>query len=118
MTRLRLSALARTDIVELLAWTTEHFGDRAAARYEHLLSAVLRALIRQPLLPGSVARSELGNDVRSFHLRHRRKPARVARPRHLILYRITRDSVVEVGRVLHDAMDLERYALFDFPPER
>jgi plasmid stabilization system protein ParE len=26
-------------------------------------------------------------------------------------------GMVEVGRVLHDAMELERHAHFDFPPE-
>jgi toxin ParE1/3/4 len=50
-------------------------------------------------------------------LRHSRKPSEVARPHHLILYRIADGSIVEVGRVLHDAMELERHVAFDFPSE-
>jgi toxin ParE1/3/4 len=36
------------------------------------------------------------------------KTTRVRRPRHLIVYRVTADGCVEVVRVLHDAMELER----------
>jgi hypothetical protein len=43
--------------------------------------------------------------------------SRVARPRHLILHRISPAGAVEVGRVLHDAIELERHAPFEFPLE-
>ncbi|HTU52630.1 MAG TPA: hypothetical protein VMF62_01540 [Acetobacteraceae bacterium] len=66
---------------------------------------------------GSAARPEFGCGVRSYHLWHSRMHSDVARPRHLILYRIAEGSIVEVGRVLHDAMELERHVAFDFPPE-
>jgi toxin ParE1/3/4 len=57
---------------------------------------------------------ELGPDVRSYHLRHSRDRARtehgiVLRPRHFLLYRIARADLVGVGRVLHDAMEVERH---------
>lgn len=117
MARLRLPALAQADIVHLLSWTAQRHGDLAQARYERLITAALRDLIADPLRPGSTARSELGDRVRTYHLQHSRKQAGVARPRHLILYRITEGTVVEVGRVLHDAMELERHATFDLPPE-
>lgn len=117
MARLRLSALAQSDIVNVLSWSARRFGDQARARYEQLLSTALRDLSAEPLRLGSAARPELGDDVRSYHLRHSRKHSQVARPRHLILYRIADGSIVEVGRVLHDAMELERHVVFDFPPE-
>lgn len=101
----------------VLAWTARRFGDRAQARYEHLLATALRDLGTEPLRPGSAARPELGDDVRSYHLRHSRKNSGISRPRHLILYRIAEGSIVEIGRVLHDAMELERHIAFDFPPE-
>lgn len=117
MARLRLSASARADIVNVLSWTARRFGDQTQARYERLLSKALRDLSTEPLRLGSAARPELGNGVRSYHLRHSRKHSGVARPRHLILYRIAEGSIVEVGRVLHDAMELERQLGFDLPPE-
>jgi toxin ParE1/3/4 len=37
-------------------------------------------------------------------------PGRVSRPRHFLLYCSTRpDGQVEIGRVLHDSMDLQRH---------
>jgi len=113
MARLRLSALAQSDIVHVLAWTEQRHGERARERYEHLLSSALRDLAADPARLGTMARPELGEGVRSYHLRSVRKQAGVARPRHLILYRIRGTSTAEVGRVLHDAMDLERHATFD-----
>jgi hypothetical protein len=50
-------------------------------------------------------------------LRLARKKAGVGRPRHLILYTFREPSTVDVGRALHDAMDLERHAAFDLPSE-
>ncbi len=115
MAQLRLAALAQVDIVNVLSRTARRFGDRAEARYEQLLSKALRDLSTEPLRLGSAARPELGDDVRSCHLRHSRNHSDVARPRHLIVYRIVEGSIVEVGRALHDAMELERHVAFDFP---
>jgi len=116
MFRMRLSATAQADIIHVLQWTQDRFGGDVRERYELLLSSALRALLVDPLRLGSVARPELGADLRSYHLRNNRKEARVARPRHLILYRVCAITV-EVGRVLHDAMELERHLTFDFPFE-
>ena len=118
MARLRLSAMAQADIVNLLTWTTERFGGPARERYERLLSAALAELLADPERIGSAARPELGSGVRSYHLRHCRTSARVARPRHLILYRTGEAGSVDVGRVLHDAMERERHVRFDFSRRR
>ena len=116
MARLRLSALAQADIAHVLSWSEQRHGDRARERYEQLLSSALRKLAADPLGLGAVARPELGEGVRSYHLRNARKASGVARPGHLILYRVLGTSTVEVGRVLHDAMELERHAAFDPSP--
>ncbi|RJF89508.1 type II toxin-antitoxin system RelE/ParE family toxin [Oleomonas cavernae] len=110
----RLSAAAREDIVELLAWTDEHFGELARLRYERLLATALRDVAADPERPGSIKRPDLGEQVRSYHLRHSRERARhesgiVRNPRHFLLYRAVRSGVIGVGRVLYDAMDLERH---------
>lgn len=52
--------------------------------------------------------------ARTYHLRHSRDHVddtvgRVRRPRHFLLYRMRSDGDVEIARVLHDRMDLERH---------
>ena len=109
----RLSAAAQEDIVQILAYTQVSFGEIARIRYERLLIAALRDIAASPERVGSVARAELGNGIRSYHLRHSRDRARtehgiVQRPRHFLLYRTT-PRIIGIGRVLHDAMELQRH---------
>lgn len=122
MADFRLSTLARADIVGILEWTHTQFGELARLRYERLLVIALRELAAEPERTGSVVRPELGANVRSYHLRHSRDRARhesgvVRRPRHLLLYRFTRSGLIGVGRVLHDAMEIERHLPADYGDE-
>ena len=114
MARLRLSHAAETDIIDILAWSQSRFGETARRRYEHLIVVALSDVASDPFRPGSLARSELGEGVRSWHLRASRLRVAapgtvVARPRHLIIYRQTGPDLVAVGRLLHDAMELRRH---------
>lgn len=114
MATFRLAASAKADILAILAWTDDHFGDLARRRYEALLVAALRDIAADPQRPGTIARPELGPSVRSYHLRHSRRRANllgsfVRKPRHLLLYRSESDGIVDIGRVLHDSMELERH---------
>ena len=113
MTGFRLTGAAETDIVEILAWSQTQFGDAARRRYERLVVAGLLDVAADPLRPGSIARPELGDGVRSWHLHGSRERAKgvdgiVQRPRHFLIYRPLNGLVV-IGRVLHDAMELERH---------
>ena len=113
MFRYRLSNAAQGDVLDILAWTDELFGEVARLRYESLIVAALRDVARQPDRPGSLARPELGASVRSWHLRLSREHVNpsvgiVRRPRHFLVYRLEPDLVV-VGRLLHDAMELARH---------
>jgi toxin ParE1/3/4 len=109
----RISALAEDDIVDILARTEEAFGEAARLRYETLLAVCLRDIAIDPLRPGSAARPEIGDAIRTYHLRHGRArvpPASLVRkPRHFLLYRVLKPDIVGVGRVLHDAMDLPQH---------
>jgi toxin ParE1/3/4 len=118
MLRYRLSEAAQGDVLSILAWTHEQFGEAARLRYQSLIVAALRDVAIQPDRPGSLARPELGAGVRSWHLRLSRdhvKPGGgvVRRPRHFFVYR-SEPSLLVVGRVLHDAMELARH----LDPER
>jgi toxin ParE1/3/4 len=113
MFRYRLSQAAQGDVLDILAWTHEQFGEAARLRYERLIVAALRDVASQPDRPGSLARPELGTGVRSWHLRLSREHMNpgmgvVRRPRHFLVYR-TEPGLVIVGRVLHDAMELARH---------
>ena len=112
MARYRLSTTAQADLIDVLAWAHEHFGEAARKRYQALLVTALRDIASQPDRIGSVERPELGEGVRSWHLLLSRERAGavagiVRRPRHFPIYRMDEDRVV-VGRVLHDAMELVR----------
>ncbi|WP_176593401.1 type II toxin-antitoxin system RelE/ParE family toxin [Sphingobium sp. EM0848] len=116
MASYRLSASAQADIIDILEWTQARFGDAARERYEVLLATAIRGIAAEPDRPGAVDRPELGKDARTWHLRLSRERARtdvgtVRRPRHFILFRATNPDVLEIGRVLYDAMELERYRL-------
>jgi toxin ParE1/3/4 len=115
----RLAKAAQADIVDLLALTDASFGEVARLRYERLLIVALRDIAVAPERFNSIARPELGENVRSYHLRHSRERARteqrvVIRPRHLLLYRFTHADLIGVGRVLHDAMEIERHLPQDY----
>ena len=122
MAAYRLARTAQADIVNLLAWTEENFGEIARLRYERLLVTAFRDVAAEPERINSIARPELGEDVRSYHLRHSRERARtehgiVVHPRHLLLYRFARPDVIAIGRVLHDAMEIERHLPQEFGDE-
>lgn len=114
----RLSTWARADIVDILAETEDRFGHVARERYQKLLVTALRDLGNAPERIGCRLRPELGDGVLSYHLRHSRERARnetgiVHRPRHLLLYRIIEPDLIGIGRILHEAMELERH----LPPD-
>lgn len=109
----RLSAAAQADVIDILAWTNQQFGEAATVRYERLIVAALRDVATQPDRPGSIARPEIGAGVRSWHFRLSRAhithgTEAVHRPRHFLVYRLESGLLV-AGRVLHDAMELTRH---------
>jgi toxin ParE1/3/4 len=119
MATFRLGALAEADIVSILARTDDRFGEGARQRYEILLMISLRDITSDPGRLASSSRPDIGPMVRSYHLRHSRDRARaiggfVRQPRHLLLYRAITPGIIGVGRVLHDAMEVERHLPTDY----
>ena len=99
--RIRLTRQAEIDYSRILDATVERFGSRQADIYEGHLIGALAALEAGPELRGSAARNDIRPDLRTYHL------ARLGvRARHLICYRAGQGQVIEVLRILHDAMDL------------
>jgi toxin ParE1/3/4 len=106
-----LAPKARSDIVSILAWTEETFGPQTLKRYAKLIATAIEQIAENPERAGSSERPEIAEHCRTYHLYFSRKSAgragdRVRQPRHLLLYRVTPSNIVEIGRVLHDSMDL------------
>jgi toxin ParE1/3/4 len=116
-----ISAAAERDIASILVWTQERFSLRGRLRYEALLVRAILDVADEPERTGSHARPEILPAARTYHLRHSRdhvEPAdgRVRSPRHFLLYRICDDGRIEIGRVLHERMDLARHLPEDYGP--
>lgn len=111
MQRVVLAPAAEEDIVKILAWSHEHFGEQARLRYEALLTQAIVDIAENPERAGSMSREELTASARTYHLWHSRQRAEkavgnVARPRHFLLFRVNGEGQIEIGRVLHDSMDV------------
>lgn len=112
MAKYRISHDAQADIVDILRFTHNRFGDAARRRYQALIGAALEAVATDPRQVGSISREELGAGLRSIHLVYCRSMpnvGKVVRPRHFVFFRVATDQVLEVVRVLHDSMELERH---------
>ena len=106
--RIRLGAEAEKDFGRILKDTKDNFGTRQVEIYRDTLIEALAALECGPNALGSAARDEIQPGMRTLHVARRGR-----RGRHFILYRTAVGDVIEVVRILHDAMDLARH----IPPE-
>ena len=94
----RLSVYAEKDLVGIFDYTLETWGETQFQRYHRLLNQALESLCQDPDHPRSKKREELFRDCKSL-----------AVGRHVVLYRGRDDMVVEIARVLHQSMELERH---------
>lgn len=109
-TQYRISDTALADIKDILRHSQLQFGTEARLRYQELLRTAFEDLARMPNRVGSSMRDEIAAGLRSLHLTHSRKRAAglhgmVQSPRHIVFYRIADDQVIEIVRILHDAME-------------
>ncbi|HEX5471700.1 MAG TPA: type II toxin-antitoxin system RelE/ParE family toxin [Lacipirellulaceae bacterium] len=121
MPRFFVAPVAQQDTVAVLRWTDDQWGADARIRYEALLVQAIMDVAGNPNLPGSNRRPEIASSARTYHLIHSRnhiavEAGRVKRPRHLLLYRTRSDAAVEIGRVIHESMDLARHLPDEYRP--
>lgn len=104
---IRLSAAAAADFEGILRWTNAQFGARQARAYAETLSSALQALTGGPTTVGVRKRDDIAPGILTLHVARDGRKAR-----HVIVFRIATSANqrwVEVLRLLHDAMDLERH---------
>lgn len=109
----RLAKAAEHQIDAILLDSTRAHGIEAAGRYGLLILTAMAALGDDPGLAGSSEVPRLSG-VRAYPTRLSRAKVgpgqRVGRPRHLVIYRVGSDGVVEVLGLVHDRMVLSRAA--------
>ena len=64
----RLTELADDDINDILVYTLREFGPLQLDAYSKLIDKAAQMVGQFPMRPGSKARDELGEGVRSFHV--------------------------------------------------
>lgn len=106
--QIRLGAEAEKDFARILTYTKATFGHQQAETYKATLLEALAALGEGPNTLGSVARDEILPNLRTLHVARRGRHGR-----HFIMYRAGQGNVIDVIRILHDAIDLPRHV----PPE-
>jgi toxin ParE1/3/4 len=107
-------AAAAKDIESILRWTQNQFGEQARIRYEALLGRAIVNLAENPARAGIRKRPEISPPAHTYHLWHSRKRVKasvegVEKPRHFIVFRVSGSGNLEIGRVLHDSMELGKH---------
>ncbi|MDB5575875.1 MAG: plasmid stabilization system [Bradyrhizobium sp.] len=106
--QVRLTSAAERDFQSILTWTTEQYGEAQARDYAATLTAAILTLADGPDVLTSNPRDEIAPGLRVLHA------ARFGRrARHILLYRANSGAVIDVLRILHDAMDIERHVSRD-----
>jgi toxin ParE1/3/4 len=95
----RISKRADTDILQIVIYTTEHFGTRQAQRCHAGLERTFQVLARNPGRGRSTP--EVGSNLWRCNYES-----------HIVFYRPSTDGVLIV-RVLHQAMDAARHQMKD-----
>ena len=115
---------ARRDIQKILSWTEEQFGPETLRLYAKLLATAIEQIAEDPDRVGSIQRPDIAEKCQTYHLFFSRKSTgkrgsrRILQPRHFLVYRVKESNIVEIGRILHDSMDLERNLPPDFRSEQ
>ena len=105
--RVRLGAAAELDFANIVKWTTENFGARQSRVYQKTLVQAIGEFAEGPDVAGCEARDEIMPGLRTVHVaRHGRRVS------HFLMYRVVPKTTIEIVRILHDRMDLQRHLPF------
>jgi toxin ParE1/3/4 len=106
-----LTEAAGRDFVNILHWTSEHFGKGQARAYEKTLRVALQDLVQGPGMAGCQEREDIGPGIFGLHVARKGRKGR-----HFVMFRADAAAGnVEVLRLLHDSMDFARHLVGDRP---
>ncbi|MBS0468735.1 MAG: type II toxin-antitoxin system RelE/ParE family toxin [Proteobacteria bacterium] len=101
--RVRQTQDARRDKADIVRWTIRTFGPQQAQIYAETIALALQALSDGPDTLGARQCDDIAPGVFTLHVaRNGRKG------RHFVVFRVNGDQIIDVLRLLHDSMDLER----------
>ena len=103
----RLTAAAEADFEEILRWTVDQFGEAQARIYAETVSAALNELAAGPTVVGAKKRDDILKGIFTLHVARKGRKGR-----HFVMFRVARapdHDAIEVLRLLHDAMELQRH---------
>ncbi|QCP50499.1 type II toxin-antitoxin system RelE/ParE family toxin [Trinickia violacea] len=103
----RLTESAEHDFSNIIRWSAERFGKAHARAYAEAISMALQELTTTgPAVTGVATRDNIVPGLLSLHVARKRRKGR-----HFIMFRVTEHDtrVIDVLRILHDAMDLPRH---------
>lgn len=109
MAEYRLSRLAEQQIEDILLDSEVRFGVLARQRYAALLLKAMQDVANDPRQPTVTWPERLHRIVGVYHIRHSRRhvaspPGRVGEPRHLLVFSVAPDGVVEFLGLMHERM--------------
>lgn len=94
--RVRLSAAARRDLTGIWTYSAKRWDEAQADRYVRLFADSFEGLARGSL------KGRSADDIRTGYFK-------LAVGSHLVFYRMGAAGVIEVVRILHQRMDIERH---------
>jgi len=102
--RVHLGAAAEVDFANILKWTAENFGARQSRVYRDTLVQAMGDLADGPDAAGAKARDDIIAGLRTLHIARRGR-----RGSHFLMYRAAPNNTIEIVRILHDRMELQRH---------
>ncbi len=103
------SKYAELDLLDILQYTLDNFGEQQYWIYRSLLKEAIDLITQDPRHIATRSRDELCPGAKTYHIE---QPG--IKASHFLLYRINEDKAqVELGRILHEKVDLKR----DIPEE-
>jgi toxin ParE1/3/4 len=101
----RDTAAANADFKGIMRWTSHHFGAIQAATYSQAIIESLKDLCAGPQIVGCKLRDDVGPNIYTLHVARKGRHGR-----HFLLFRADSSKhQIDILRILHDAMDLQRH---------
>lgn len=109
----RLSAAAEDDLVDILTWSQEQYGELIQERYQALIFAAFEDIAGNPADPLISWKALKSGRAGIYHISHSRAhvpdpPGKVGDPRHSVVFIESDDGVVLIVGFIHDSMLMPR----------